>query len=63
MAAKKTLRIPLPIKLETEKGLGDVVKAITTYVGIKPCGGCQKRAEALNRAVVFRAGKSGMGAE
>ena len=31
------------------RGLGDVVKNITSAVGIKPCGGCQKRREAMNR--------------
>ena len=36
------------------RGLGDVVAAATKAVGIKPCGGCQKRREALNRAVPFR---------
>lgn len=32
--------------------LGERVAAITKAVGIKPCGGCQKRREALNRATV-----------
>jgi len=31
-----------------KRGLGDVIKGATTAVGIKPCEGCQKRAEALN---------------
>jgi len=31
------------------RGLGDVVKAATSAVGITPCGSCQKRAEWLNR--------------
>lgn len=31
-------------------GLGDVVAGATKAVGVKPCGGCQKRREALNRA-------------
>jgi hypothetical protein len=31
-------------------GLGDTVAAVTTTVGIKPCGGCKKRQEALNKA-------------
>jgi hypothetical protein len=34
-------------------GLGDVVKRATSRAGIKPCGGCARRASALNRAVVF----------
>lgn len=32
-----------------KRGLGDVIKDATKAVGIKPCEGCQKRAEALNR--------------
>lgn len=35
------------------KGLGDLVAAITSAVGIKPCGGCKGRQETLNRAVPF----------
>ncbi len=31
------------------RGLGDVMKAATSAVGITPCGSCQKRAEWLNR--------------
>ncbi|HEY3496794.1 MAG TPA: hypothetical protein VGK73_18980 [Polyangiaceae bacterium] len=34
-------------------GLGDVVKHVTSAVGIKPCSGCQRRAEALNRFAQF----------
>jgi hypothetical protein len=39
--------------LKEEIGAGDVVKAVTTAAGIKPCGGCQKRAAALNNALRF----------
>jgi hypothetical protein len=38
---------------EEEIGLGDVIKRATSYVGIRPCGGCQKRAAALNRWMTF----------
>mgnify|MGYP003151712521 CR=1 FL=1 len=31
------------------RGLGDTVAKITNAVGIKPCGGCKKRQEALNK--------------
>jgi len=34
-------------------GLGDVVAAATKAVGIKPCGGCQERREALNKLLPF----------
>jgi hypothetical protein len=32
------------------RGLGDTVATVTKAVGIRPCGGCQKRREALNAA-------------
>jgi len=40
-------------------GLGDVVKRVTSRAGVRPCGGCARRAAALNRAIVFtgRAGR------
>ena len=31
-------------------GMGDVVAAATTAVGVKPCGGCSKRKAAMNKA-------------
>jgi hypothetical protein len=34
---------------EEDIGLGDVIKRATSAVGIKPCGGCERRAAALNR--------------
>jgi hypothetical protein len=34
-------------------GLGDVVKRATYTFGITPCGGCESRAVALNRWLVF----------
>jgi hypothetical protein len=46
------LRLPGFIKDE-EIGLGDVIKRATSYFGIKPCGGCERRAAVLNRWVVF----------
>ena len=36
-----------------EIGLGDMIKRVTYAVGIKPCGGCHRRAAALNRWMVF----------
>jgi hypothetical protein len=38
---------------EEEIGLGDVIKRATSYLGIQPCGGCGRRADALNRWLVF----------
>ena len=47
-------RIHLPgFVTDEEIGLGDVIKRATSYVGIKPCGGCQRRAGTLNRWVAF----------
>lgn len=44
---------PAPAR-ERMRGLGDAVARMTKAVGIKPCGGCQKRREALNRAFPFK---------
>ena len=46
------VRLPGFVKDE-EIGLGDVIKRATYSVGIRPCGGCGRRAAALNRLVVF----------
>jgi hypothetical protein len=47
-------RVRLPGFLADEEiGLGDVIKRVTYSMGIKPCGGCKKRAAALNRRIVF----------
>ena len=43
---------------EKEIGLGDCIKRITYAVGIKPCSGCEQRASALNRRVVFTGARS-----
>jgi len=52
-------RVRLPgFVVDEEIGLGDVVKRATSYLGIKPCGGCQQRAAALNRWMVFTKGRS-----
>jgi hypothetical protein len=47
-------RVRLPgFVADEEIGLGDVIKRATSYVGIKPCGGCEGRAAALNRWMTF----------
>jgi hypothetical protein len=47
-------RVRLPgFLIEEDIGLGDAVKRMTYGVGIKPCGGCERRAARLNRWVVF----------
>jgi hypothetical protein len=48
------LRVRLPGFIRDEEmGLGDLVKRITYAAGIRPCGGCEARATAMNRRVVF----------
>jgi hypothetical protein len=51
----KPHRVHLPgfIKSEDEVGLGDIIRHVTYSIGIKPCGGCEQRAAALNRWMVF----------
>jgi hypothetical protein len=47
-------RVRLPgFLIEEEIGLGDAIKRATYAMGIQPCGGCQKRAAALNRWMTF----------
>ena len=53
-AERQPHRVRLPgFIVEEEIGLGDVIKRATYAVGIKPCSGCEKRAAALNRWMVF----------
>ena len=53
--SSKLRPISIPIsRLKRDVGLGDIVKKVTAAVGIRPCGGCSRRAAALNRAVTFR---------
>jgi len=47
-------RIRLPgFVSDDDIGLGDALRRATTYLGIKPCGGCERRAAALNRWLIF----------
>ena len=47
-------RVRLPGFISDEQvGIGGVVTRITYAAGIKPCGGCGRRAAALNRWMVF----------
>jgi hypothetical protein len=51
---RETHRVRLPgFIVEDEIGLGDAIKRATYAMGIKPCGGCEKRAAALNHWMVF----------
>lgn len=49
-----TLIIPGP---KSTPGVGDVVAGATKAVGFKPCGSCQKRQAALNKATPGWVGK------
>ena len=51
---RQPYRVRLPGFIRDEDiGLGDVIKQVTSYVGIEPCGGCDQRAAILNRWMVF----------
>ncbi len=51
---REPYRVRLPGFIPNEDiGLGDVLKRVSYAAGIAPCGGCQRRAEALNRWMVF----------
>jgi peroxiredoxin len=47
-------RVNLPgFLVKQEIGLGDIIKRVTSAMGIKPCVGCERRAGVLNRWMVF----------
>ena len=47
-------RVRLPGFVRDEDiGLGDAVKRMTYAMGVRPCGGCEWRAAAMNRWMVF----------
>ena len=51
---KSPVRVRLPGFIKDEEvGLGDAIKRVTYAFGVKPCGGCEQRAAALNRWMVF----------
>jgi peroxiredoxin len=55
-------RVNLPgFLVKHEIGLGDLIKRVTSAMGIKPCVGCERRAGVLNRWMVFSStGGSGL---
>ena len=55
-ASKHTVRLPR-FMMREDVGLGDVVKRMTSAVGVTPCGGCQQRAARLNRWIGFTPGR------
>ena len=63
-SAKERERQPYLVRLpgfvsDEEIGLGDVIKRVTSTAGIRPCGGCARRAAALNRWLVFTGRRRG----
>ena len=52
------VRIRLP-GLKQNLGLGEVVKKMTTAVGVRPCSACERRADVLNQRVVFTPTRGG----
>jgi len=52
-------RVHLPGFIRDEEiGLGDVIKRVTSAIGIRPCGSCEARAAVLNRWLAFTGRKS-----
>ncbi len=57
-SAYQPYRVRLPRAIaEGDVGFGNALKRATSAVGIKPCGGCERRATALNRWFVFSGGR------
>jgi hypothetical protein len=57
-ATEETQPTPRKVRLpgfivDEQVGLGDVVQRAAYAMGIKPCGGCERRAAAMNRWMVF----------
>ena len=55
---KKSNGKPYQVRLpgfigDEDIGLGDVIKRTGSYLGIQPCEGCNRRADALNRWLIF----------
>lgn len=56
---RQPYRVRLPGFITNEDiGLGDVMKRATSAVGIRPCGGCARRAATLNRWFAFTGRRS-----
>ncbi|MEV5379604.1 MULTISPECIES: hypothetical protein [Actinomycetes] len=43
---------------DAEIGLGDALARVTSAAGFRPCGGCARRAAALNRWMAFGGGRN-----
>jgi hypothetical protein len=47
------ISVPMPF-LGRAVGAGDSITRLALAAGAKPCGGCKRRAQTLNRLLVFR---------
>ena len=57
--ASQPHRVRLPGFISDEDiGLGDMIKRATYAIGIRACGGCERRAAALNRWMVLSGRRS-----
>jgi hypothetical protein len=53
-AKSRPYKVRLPGFISDEEiGLGDAVKRVTYAMGIEACGGCERRAAAMNKWMVF----------
>jgi hypothetical protein len=53
-ADRHRYRVRMPGFISDEDlGLGDAIKRVTSALGVKPCGGCNRRAAALNGWMAF----------
>lgn len=43
-----------PTEEMVSQGLGDTIAKATKAIGIKPCGGCKKRQQKLNKAFPYK---------
>lgn len=51
---KRVRRVRMPgFVVQDDEGLGQALMRVTSAVGIRPCGGCHRRAEALDHRVVL----------
>ncbi|MGZ8921090.1 MAG: hypothetical protein ACXW3L_08905 [Limisphaerales bacterium] len=64
MSEEKTRSDPQPYRArlpgfvsDKDIGLGDAIKHVTSAFGIRSCGGCERRAAALNRWLVLTKGR------
>jgi hypothetical protein len=52
-ATRAKYRISVPGLVSRQIGLGDVIGRTASLAGLTPCGGCQRRAQALNSWLAF----------